>query len=48
MTQKNHTANRDRDGELKFYLPAGVSPLDISQFRRIWGTLFGNRAEPPE
>ena len=47
MAQRNHSEDRDRATEPKFYLPAGVTlPLDASRFERFWATLFSQRPEP--
>lgn len=48
MTQKNHADDRGRAAELEFYLPAGVTPFDTSQLKRIWARLFSHRVEPLE
>ncbi len=47
MAQRNHTDDRARATESKFYLPAGVGPSFISsRLEGIWATLFNHQVGP--
>jgi len=46
MAQRDKADDRDSDTELKFYLPAVITPLaDTSRFERLWAWLFNRDDE---
>jgi hypothetical protein len=49
MAQEHDDGDRARATELQVSLPAGIiTTFDASRFGRIWTTLFGQCAGPPE